>query len=551
MIESPNNNPIVYHKIKSRLKIRYIIDRMTITDNSILGSGWLSHDKALSLSKIYLIINFQNDTKKFPCKTMHRPDLVKLNSPQHIVNSSFTVSATFSKDKIKKLSLELTFIDHQKNETCVILPMSSEIVRIMKHKIKKALSHARKGEVKTLFNKTYRLVFSKKSKQFKVDKKALKRFQRFCMAENKSLVLIIDHNLGGGANLYREQLISKLLKNGKAIFLLYNNIVNSNYLLHYLSPLYETAFAANTLKTVFSVISSLPLKEIYFNNCFSYTQPSSVPSFLVKLKEKTKAQIFVAVNDYFMICPSFNLLNSSGKFCGIPSLDQCQKCLNAHTGEIVKFSNCKDILKWRRRWGNCLQAATQIICFSNSSKQLLNKAYPKLDSNKVVCIPHQVDYLPNRKPQISFKPSLNIGIVGSIQYHKGAKIIGEMAKLIIKWQLPIKISVIGSLSGDSDSSVLTVYGSYKQEQLTDIIENIGANIFFLPSICPETFSFTTSELMQLEVPLAVFDIGAPAERVRDYKKGLIIKEINAEFALTKLIEFYNSLCLEQQPLIVN
>jgi hypothetical protein len=42
--------------------------------------------------------------------------------------------------------------------------------------------------------------------------------------------------------------------------------------------------------------------------------------------------------------------------------------------------------------------------------------------------------------------------------------------------------------------------------------------------------------MQMSYPLAVFDLGAPAERVKRYDKGLIIKKIDAQFALGEIIK---------------
>ncbi len=39
------------------------------------------------------------------------------------------------------------------------------------------------------------------------------------------------------------------------------------------------------------------------------------------------------------------------------------------------------------------------------------------------------------------------------------------------------------------------------------------------------------------LPVACFDLGAPAERVRNYEKGLIISKIDAETALREIEGF--------------
>jgi len=66
-------------------------------------------------------------------------------------------------------------------------------------------------------------------------------------------------------------------------------------------------------------------------------------------------------------------------------------------------------------------------------------------------------------------------------------------------------------------------------------------MFLFPSVWPETFSYVTSELMALEVPLACFDLGAPAERVRDYAQGLVVSRIEAAAALEEIVAFHERL----------
>lgn len=151
------------------------------------------------------------------------------------------------------------------------------------------------------------------------------------------------------------------------------------------------------------------------------------------------------------------------------------------------------------------------------------------------------NYLTKHQLSLSYDVPLNIGIVGTINLYKGSEIIKQMADIIQERHLPVTITVIGELEGVARTSTIKITGAFKRDQLPELIERGGANIFFLPSIWPETFSFVTEELMQLGVPLAVFDLGAPAERVATYIKGLIIPEVNAEQALEQLISFYNKI----------
>ena len=44
-------------------------------------------------------------------------------------------------------------------------------------------------------------------------------------------------------------------------------------------------------------------------------------------------------------------------------------------------------------------------------------------------------------------------------------------------------------------------------------------------------------MIKLNVPIAAFDLGAPAERIRGYPKGLILSSFDPEIMLDELVEF--------------
>jgi glycosyltransferase involved in cell wall biosynthesis len=85
--------------------------------------------------------------------------------------------------------------------------------------------------------------------------------------------------------------------------------------------------------------------------------------------------------------------------------------------------------------------------------------------------------------------------------------------------------------------IVTVTGHYEPEQLAEIIKNSEVNIFLFPSIVPETFSYVAHELVAMGVPLACFNMGAPAELVRTYKNGLALGSMEAGAILTELEKF--------------
>ena len=85
--------------------------------------------------------------------------------------------------------------------------------------------------------------------------------------------------------------------------------------------------------------------------------------------------------------------------------------------------------------------------------------------------------------------------------------------------LDVNVVVIGDITESIHSKHFIATGRYKLDNLPSIIKEHDIDTFLVPFIYPETFSYTTQEIM-MELPLMVFDLGAPAERVRKYDKGV-------------------------------
>ena len=81
-------------------------------------------------------------------------------------------------------------------------------------------------------------------------------------------------------------------------------------------------------------------------------------------------------------------------------------------------------------------------------------------------------------------------------------------------------------------------GRYEISKLDNVIEEQGISTVLFPSICPETFSYTVSELIHVEIPIACFDLGAQAEKVSTYKYGQIIADSSNESILSALKAAY-------------
>lgn len=131
---------------------------------------------------------------------------------------------------------------------------------------------------------------------------------------------------------------------------------------------------------------------------------------------------------------------------------------------------------------------------------------------------------------------INIGILGNISLiPKGRLIVDQMCRSLPSYP-DVRIVVLGNYVAREKCKQLRVRGHYKRTELPSLVEKDRIDIIFIPSVCPETFSYTTAEAMCMEVPVACFALGAPYERVRTYDKGIIIHDMEPEKILDKIVE---------------
>ncbi|MCA3161486.1 MAG: glycosyltransferase, partial [Burkholderiales bacterium] len=123
-------------------------------------------------------------------------------------------------------------------------------------------------------------------------------------------------------------------------------------------------------------------------------------------------------------------------------------------------------------------------------------------------------------------------------FHKGSLFIQSLAREIGRHHADVKIVVIGTIEATSDPLVVTQTGPYRHDDLTGLIEKSGANVFLFPSIWPETFSYVVEEMMTMSLPVASFNLGAPAERLENYQKGLLLNSTDPATVLDDLISFH-------------
>jgi len=350
------------------------------------------------------------------------------------------------------------------------------------------------------------------------------------------LSLLIDHAMGGGANIVSERWSRNWLGAGNALLSLRFHASRLAYELQYHDVQQSRSIFVADFKQLVPFIDRTPLAAIEVNSLVSYPDICGILKFIIRQKTGKALSLKYHVHDFHALCNSWSLLNQHDDFCELPAPSVCNKCMASRAEIFPVVRDPTGIKDWRSQWKKFLATCDTIQFFSDSSRLMFERVYKgTLPSGKFLVTPHKSLPFPKESHPVSGSPFV-IGVVGNISIAKGANILRDMARLILKEQLPLKIVVIGNVETYEPSAAYFSTGSYVREQLPGLLEKHDVGICFLPSICPETFSFVASEVMQLQLPLVCFNLGAQAERVGAYDRGFIIDEPTAESALRRILK---------------
>jgi hypothetical protein len=533
-------------------ELQFGIDRLVTSGKRIFGWGWVAHPER-AIAVITLLSKGDGWERRLPVNFgLARGDVDKafpglLNAR----SAGFVVTGYIPRYPVQKLVLEIRFDGDARTELDITNVL--EVRHTPQRKLYELLWLARavwrrlkRGDIHGLLSRARaQNYFAPPLDDLDIVGRLLPR-----LGTGRAVSVVFDHNMGGGANQYRQALIDERLADGLAVLLCTYNLPTLDYRLTLIQPSgEEEIYRMTTFLSLEQILDSSLIEELFLNSPVSFDEPLHFAEWLATMRAKNpKVRLTVAVHDYFSVCPSFVLLNADGRYCGIPDLSECSACMRRHQASYVNLSPPTDIGPWRAIWGRCLHAADEVRCFSVSTRQLLLRAYPNLDIDRISVIPHRVDYRPARLPKLDHAAPLVVGIIGQISVQKGAIVVKDMLAQSDRDYPDMRVVVIGNLDVAVKSERLRVTGTYQRRELVDLIEANGVNMFFFPSICPETFSYVIEEMILLGLPIVAFDLGAPGERLRSYNKSRLCGEVDALAALATLIDFHKHLASEDASL---
>lgn len=395
------------------------------------------------------------------------------------------------------------------------------------------------GETQIVSHERYNCIgniryVSENTEHMEKDNKKMQLFSVLQKLEQKEAIptiLAFDHLLGGGATAYLEEKRKNALKEGYRFLILRQDMRGPTYYLTYEYQEYHLEYYERELDEIFQHIHCID--EIWVNELVTYVNPYKILKIILEMKQKFHAYLKMLLHDYYSMCPAINLMNHRGVYCHGASEKICDQCIPDNRSNACPEYESGSI--WRKNWGDFLEECDEVCAFSNDTARLFQQVYPTVLNLTVN--PHKPHTLPPVNKRKKTTDTFNIGLLGVLCFNKGLEVVKKLVRYIEENDLNVRVKLIGVSDEEIDSPFFSSTGRYVLDQLPGLTMENDIDVFLIASIWPETFSYTTSEIISMGMPVAVFPIGAPAERVKEYDRGIILSGMEPETIMFELKSF--------------
>ncbi len=325
----------------------------------------------------------------------------------------------------------------------------------------------------------------------------------------------LAHSLGGGAETYLQERVEADLGGpvGAAVVLRVGGAARWQVELH--APGGRTVAQCDEDGSVIAALAPLRRRHIVYSCGVGDPDPLSLPGFLAALKRGAQDRLDLLFHDYFPLSPSYTLLGADGAYRGPPGPEDRGHAFRSATGLTVALA------EWQARWRDLAERANELRVFAEDSAAHVAAVWPDL-TERIRVVPHDlaalsaVGALP--PPPADAVPV--IGVLGAINRAKGAEVLQALAARL---SAPAGLVVIGMVDPATPlPDRVPVTGRYARADITRLAAAHGVTHWLIPSIWPETFSYTTHEALRTGLPVLAFDLGAQGDAVRAAPNGHVL-----------------------------
>jgi GT2 family glycosyltransferase/glycosyltransferase involved in cell wall biosynthesis len=237
-----------------------------------------------------------------------------------------------------------------------------------------------------------------------------------------------------------------------------------------------------------------------------------LPGAAIELAASLDVRYNVYVHDYSWICPRVTLLGGNEVYCGEPPVEDCEICIRTYGTELEESLS---VAALRSRSARILKGANHVIVPTYDVRSRLAQYFPGLPIE--VAGWEAVERGSHARTSQSGR--VRVAVIGAISIQKGHQILLQCAKDAAERNLDLDFVVIGFTIDDAPllaTGRVFVSGPYAESEIHALLEREQCQVAFFPSVAPETWCYALTHAMSWGLPIAAFDLGAIAERLRTY-----------------------------------
>lgn len=362
--------------------------------------------------------------------------------------------------------------------------------------------------------------------------------RRLLRARAEAYLLFVTHELAGGIKTHIEQLVAQLQTTGIEVLQLTASDNGTCYLGTGDLPHALTYRGGDEWESLLDDLAELGVYHVHYHHVLHF------PESVWTLPRDLSVEYDITLHDYYLVCPTINLIDETGGYCGNSQWDSanCNRCLRINSVDRMNpglnlqrqfVARGGTMEAWRSFHGTFLRGARQVFAPSQAVADIVQRHYA-LSNLSVKPHPEQLRVIdPDSR---SLSPPYRIAVIGAIGLHKGYSLLLECARSALKNGLPLEFVVFGYTLHDGyfdDLENVSVMGAYAPDELHTRLLDSGCVLAAFFSPWPETFGYTLSEAWRAGLYPVAFDLGALAERIRAVGYGSVIpytrdaREINA------------------------
>lgn len=244
----------------------------------------------------------------------------------------------------------------------------------------------------------------------------------------------------------------------------------------------------------------------------------------------------VSVHDFGLFCRRPHLIERPAMgFCGFSrDAGRCARCLS-HDAEGPDVP----VEAHRATAASLLGRAAAVVYPSEYLRRTYAELFPGLDATRQHVLPPPAVSEPAAAPAARGGPIRHLAYVGSVQAHKGATVFEELVASLSGRGL--RFTVYGGGEREALRRLrrregVRIRGYYRAGELPRRLRSDGVDLALLLSIWPETYGLTLDECLLAGVPVAAFDHGAIAERVRRHRAGVLADPATGAAGIRDVLE---------------